>query len=243
MEPNVTHEILDLWERGAGSSALARTMVLWSAATGADDPEAMWTVPLGRCNLELLRLRRRLFGNVMLGYAQCEACGEGNELEVLVDAFLVEGETGARALSVEDYELRLRPLTHGDVRAALRHPPAEQHSVLARRSVAEARVRGDRVDAERLPAHVLERVAKSTDDVDPLAGIELGLACVSCGHEWSVPLDIADYLWREVERRAQRLLDEVSLLARAYGWTEPTALALSPSRKRAYLQRAAAWIS
>ena len=43
-----------------------------------------------------------------------------------------------------------------------------------------------------------------------------------------------------MDARAQRLLMEVHLLARAYGWREADILGMSPARRNAYLQRVAA---
>ena len=40
----------------------------------------------------------------------------------------------------------------------------------------------------------------------------------------------------EVQARARRLLREVDVLARAYGWTEADVLALSEQRRTAYLE-------
>jgi hypothetical protein len=42
-----------------------------------------------------------------------------------------------------------------------------------------------------------------------------------------------------VAARAQRLLMEVHLLARAYSWRESDILAMSPARRNAYLQQVA----
>jgi hypothetical protein len=43
-----------------------------------------------------------------------------------------------------------------------------------------------------------------------------------------------------MDARARALLAEVHSLARAYGWTEPEILALSPQRRAAYLEMAGA---
>jgi hypothetical protein len=72
-------------------------------------------------------------------------------------------------------------------------------------------------------------------EADPLAETLLKLRCAVCSHEWQEPLDIADYLWSEIEARARRLLIEVHSLASAYGWSEADILALSEPRRRLYL--------
>jgi hypothetical protein len=46
-------------------------------------------------------------------------------------------------------------------------------------------------------------------------------------------------VWTELRAHARRLLREVDVLARAYGWTEPDVLALDERRRAAYLELAA----
>ena len=44
-----------------------------------------------------------------------------------------------------------------------------------------------------------------------------------------------DYLWRRVVAEARRLLREVHIIARAYGWSSEAVLALSPARRAAHI--------
>ena len=71
---------------------------------------------------------------------------------------------------------------------------------------------------------------------DPQADVELALSCPACGHAWPAAFDIASFLWTEVDAWARVLLHEIHALASAYGWREADILALSPRRRRAYLE-------
>ena len=71
---------------------------------------------------------------------------------------------------------------------------------------------------------------------DPQALIELQLNCPNCGHTWTALFDIANFLWRELDAWARRTLRDVHKLASAYGWSETQILALSPTRRRLYLE-------
>ena len=51
-----------------------------------------------------------------------------------------------------------------------------------------------------------------------------------------MPFDIVSFFWREIEEFAIRTLREIHALARAYGWAEDQILALSPTRRRCYLE-------
>ncbi|MGW0209347.1 hypothetical protein ACWDZ8_27315, partial [Streptomyces sp. NPDC003233] len=92
------------------------------------------------------------------------------------------------------------------------------------------------VAAEALPEHVRRRVAQAAAAADPAADIRLNLACPACGHAASAELDIASYLWAELDAWARGTLQDVHLLAGHYGWSESEILALSPLRRRYYLE-------
>ena len=60
--------------------------------------------------------------------------------------------------------------------------------------------------------------------------------CPACGHDASITFDVVSYLWNEIDEWAKRVLVEVHVLAAAYGWSERDVLALSPRRRRLYLE-------
>jgi len=72
-------------------------------------------------------------------------------------------------------------------------------------------------------------------DADPLAEVLVDVVCPACDTEFVADLDVGAFVWAEVHGRAQRLLHEVDVLARAYGWTETEVLALGDRRREAYL--------
>ena len=92
----------------------------------------------------------------------------------------------------------------------------------------------------RPDARWLERLEAALESADPHADLSLSLTCSACAATWTTPLDIASYLWVELEDRARQLLDEVHHLARAYGWSEREILSLTQERRTAYLERALA---
>jgi hypothetical protein len=75
---------------------------------------------------------------------------------------------------------------------------------------------------------------------DPDADVRITLACPACGDRSQAHFDIVSYLWSELDDWAQRVLADVHVLARAYGWSEDAILALSPSRRQIYLEMASA---
>ncbi|WP_413811709.1 hypothetical protein [Streptomyces sp. OE57] len=94
----------------------------------------------------------------------------------------------------------------------------------------------DRLPAAELPEPVQRRLAEAAERADPAADVTLNVACPECGEATRAELDIASYLWAELDHWARDLLLDVHLLATAYGWSEPQILALSPLRRRYYLE-------
>ena len=64
----------------------------------------------------------------------------------------------------------------------------------------------------------------------------MDVTCAACGANFQSDLDVAAFVWTEVEAHARRVLLDVDILARAYGWTEGDVLALSEARRAAYLR-------
>jgi hypothetical protein len=72
--------------------------------------------------------------------------------------------------------------------------------------------------------------------MDPCAETLVGLVCPACAHTWLGIFEIMTFLWTAIRARARRLLQEVDVLARVYGWGEADILAMSETRRGWYLQ-------
>ena len=108
--------------------------------------------------------------------------------------------------------------------------------ILFERCLIAAKLGGESVRAEQLPAQVVDAVAKCLAEADPQADVQLDISCPFCGWNWQASFDIVAFLWTEIEARACRLLQDVHVLARAYGWSEREVLDLSPLRRELYLE-------
>jgi hypothetical protein len=134
------------------------------------------------------------------------------------------------------WTVKMRPPTPADLLAAAEVPPGQARAVMLARCVLDARRGGRRVRAADLPAHVQERVAQAAAAHDPRADITFDVSCPECGHRTKALLDPGAFLWAELDAWARGTILDVSLLAAAYGWSEPEVLALSPFRRRHYLE-------
>jgi hypothetical protein len=95
---------------------------------------------------------------------------------------------------------------------------------------------GDEVELPSLPDEVSEAVVAEIARHDPQGDIRFDLVCPDCSHRWEAIFDIVTFAWNEIGAWAGRLLRQVHTLARAYGWREAEILALSPFRRRLYLE-------
>jgi hypothetical protein len=219
-------DILDLWERGSSLHPLDRALLALAVAEPGEPYGALADWPLGRRNVALARLRRECFGSALTGWVACPRCGERLEFSFDAGMLLEEGSDAAAQLSVDGRSFR--PLTSRDLAsvAAEIDERAAAHKLLRRCCAEESNF----TDEE------LEVLGERLAETDPTAETLLDFACAACGHRWREPLDIAAWLWAEIEARARRLLYDVHTLAAAYGWTEREILSLSEPRRAHYLE-------
>lgn len=203
--------LLDAWDAALAAPPGWRPAALVGALEALPWPKlAEWTA--GRVNGRLLDLHAALFGPALEGVTRCPACATAVELALPVAALQAVPALPAPADHPVPTLGRLWQALGSDSDAAARET-----------------LLGATADAD------LEATWAAAD---PLAVTELALTCPACSHHWLEEADLGPFVWRKVDAWAEGLLDEVALLARAYGWRESDVLALPPARRRRYLERA-----
>lgn len=230
-------ELLATWEAGLAEAPAGRALLLHRTARPDLDAGTLPVLPVGAREADLFTLRRALFGERMQVRLECRACGEDMEFDLDAGEF-------ARSLARRDesvvqvreggwaVEFRLPGLA--DLTAAAR--AADPRAALLARCLVSAVRDGAAVAAGELPVPVQRRIAEAVEAADPGGDVTLNVACPECGQATRAELDIASYLWTELDAWARDVLLDVHLLATAYGWSEPEILALSPLRRRYYLE-------
>ena len=234
-----TRELLDVWERGLTRQPERWALLLLEVACPDSTPEELERLSVGERDARLLTLREWAFGGGFNSLANCPACAE--QLELSFEAEDVRAPapsaTGPFRLSVGGHELEFRLPDSLDLLAVSAHAEVDDaRRELFERCLAFASNGGAEVSATALPPEVVEAVSEEMDRLDPQGNVRLNVACPRCGHGWQVLFDICSYLRSELDSWARRLLWEVHLLASAYGWRESDTLALSPRRRRLYVQ-------
>ena len=229
-------ELLGVWERGGRQPPVRRALALLAAACPESTPDALARLSIGQRDARLVTLRGLTFGREFTGLADCPACGEKVELAFRAADLVPDPAPEPPAeleLQVDGRGLRFRVPSSADLLEVGEVDDA---------AVGRARLLDRCLLAWRdhLPEPVIEAVMAAMNRADPLADIQLALACPACGHAWRAGFDIVGYFWREIHAWVCGLLREVHALASAYGWSEADILALSPERRRIYLEMAGA---
>ena len=243
MTPTGPAELLATWEAGLAQHDSGRSLLLHRAARPGAGTDALLSMPIGEREADLFALRRALFGERMQVRVECAECGEAMEFDLDATLFGTRTRTPGGPLRVEEdgWTIEFRLPTVADLAAAgAVRDPAEARRLLVARCTVSAVRGGERVAPERLvallPERVAQRLAEAAAEADPAADVTLNVSCPECGESTPAELDITSYLWTELDTWARDLMLDVHLLATAYGWSEPEILALSPLRRRYYLE-------
>ena len=226
-------ELLVAWEHAYGQRPAVRALTLVAAASGPDDDDPR-SLPVGDRDARLLDLREATFGAALESIAECAACGEKMELSFRTDD--VRAPAAPRAFEpvvMEGYAVDWRLPTGADLASLV--PASDAASRLLESCVVRARRGEDDVPPSELPDGVRAALAMAVERADPQADVELSMACPACAHVNAVPFDVASFFWDELNAWACRTLQDVHLLASAYGWSEREILGMTSFRRQLYL--------
>jgi hypothetical protein len=224
-------EVLALWERACAAGPGARDDALLGDVAPAS---------LSARNAALLALRARLFGATQRLRAACPTCGAALEFAIDCTALArslspAAGAGDVHELLCDGHRVAYRAPDIGDWRAAA--ASSEFVPALVQRCIARCeRETGAPCEPASLPSAVTDALSSALEALEPGASVDFDLRCPECAAHWSAPMDCGAVLYGELRARAESLLAEVDALARAYGWSEAQVLALSATRRAAYLQ-------
>jgi len=220
-------ELLSVWESRNSQLPVQRALTVLAAACPEISCDALARFTIGQRDARLLALQEMTFGPELTGVTDCPECGEKIELSFNSSDIRPPIETEPPtelAVKSNGHEVRFRLPTSADLLAVNSSEQLLKRCLLS--------------GVDHLTGHFVTAVGERMSSADPMADIHLALNCPSCEHKWEAPFDIVAFLWREISAAARRLLREVHTLASAYGWTETEVLALSPARRRMYLEMA-----
>lgn len=231
--------LLAFWERAVAVPAAGRGDALLAAAGHGE------CAGLGARNQRLIDLDRELFGGALELVSHCPSCGTAAQFNGNLAALVGRPEVAAEShrLDRDGLSIEFRLPDAGDVEVASRGDPDPETFALRllERCVHSCRRGdGDTVALDALPMDLLDAVSQRMEALDPAASIAFDIGCPACDARWTAPLDVPQMVWRRLQSAAETLFLEIDALARAYGWSERDILGLTPLRRAAYLQMAAA---
>jgi len=243
MAPLSAPDILRVWEAAASQDPVARALTILAAQTHGGSRNTLADLGVGQRDARLFAIREETFGPTLNGLSPCPRCEAPVEFTLEIPELRASvsppPERAEATLAIEKWSLRYRLPTSRDLATAARADDGAARRILAERCVLTAECDGAQVEAAHLPPEIVSQLSRAMVELDPVADVLLDFVCPTCGHAGQTLLDIASYLWEEIRAEALRLLREVHVLARAYGWREADILALSAARRRAYLELAA----
>jgi hypothetical protein len=233
-------KILRAWEVGAGLHLIDKALVILGEAFPGSSPDEWARLCPGKRNDCLLAVREETFGKEFHGISKCPQCGEGFDFIAQSDEF----RSGKWDEWDNDYEIRwenqkmrLRMFDSFDLAAAAGCPDVESaRNLLAKRAAGKGFRDGKEASESRFPEGVVRAISEKLSRCDPMAAMKMEADCPECGKNLLIPFNILSFLWKEIEAGAKRLLREVNLLARHYGWREADILSMSSARRHYYLE-------
>ncbi|TVO67367.1 hypothetical protein [Denitromonas ohlonensis] len=225
--------LLSVWEQGARRHPIDRALLLYALAAPEQPADRLADMPIGARNAALMALRRASFGGHLASWVDCPACGERMEFALDAADLPPAPPFSTEPIVVGGHRFRRPSSRH---LAALVN--ADDPELAARQLLRECAESAEALpDDEAALAELLDAAEAAIEAADPWAELSLAVVCPACAHQTEASFDIASYLWEELDSHARRLLDDIHALAAAYGWTEPEVLALSDTRRAAYLAR------
>ena len=223
--------MLEAWEDGRAARSGERGLILLRLAEPTLGEDACRAFSVGRRDAALLDLHERLVGPAAHALVNCPACAEPLEFDVPLAAIRV---------TPHDQPPARFEAAHGDGAFTFRLPTAGDLAGLGAVAADDLISLCLLEDAAPAAPEVMEAleaaIGEAVTTYDPQAVVALALDCPACAAHWRSPFDIVEFLWRWFDGFARGLLEDVHVIASAYGWSEDQIRALPPQRRQRYLE-------
>ncbi len=241
MHPLSAAELLHIWEIGQSQSYTRKALLVLMAAF-PNEVETLAQMPIGERDSKLLSVREALFGRDLISMALCESCGERLELafrtsDIHASVDYAEQVDSELKLEVARHHVLFRLPNSVDLEALEASRPTDAQAFLLEKCIVKVTKGKKRLASSELPEEVAEAVMSKMAEIDPQAEVQIALTCPACQNDWLAPFDILTFLWQELTAWAQRMIQEVHVLASVYGWPERAILEMTPLRRKLYLDQ------
>ncbi len=239
MRPLTATELLQVWERSLNQTILEKTFNLLATACSAADTKDIGHLSIGERDARLLQLREWTFGSRLQNMIKCPQCNEVIEWQSDTNKLYLQPippDLSVRTFEMEKDSIHIRfrlPDSHDVLNAATNK---EGNKTILQNCILEISSKNGTPDVRELTEEIWMTLNDRMAKEDPQANISISLDCPSCFYRWEAVFDIVSFFWAEINNWATRILQEVYLLARAFGWSEKDILNMSSRRRQLYIQ-------
>jgi len=210
------------------------TALLAQCSEGAD-ADSWWAAPVGARIAALLRLTELSDRQATLELTlRCPhaACHAGFDVSLPIDQLIAHATRVDRIpVSLPDGQvLIVRPPTGDDLRRWSRASYPAPHAAIVGMTDALV-VEGQVSDDDGATLSVIETALA---EHDPLVDFTVSCVCPTCAVPSEIGLDLERVALDRLTAIRAALLDEVHVLASAYGWSEREILGIAPERRGRY---------
>lgn len=233
------HDELLLLERDGGLTTAVALVASRARQPSGGQLDAA-ALPVGDVDALLAELRARVLGDRLIAEGRCPSCDGAVDIDFSLDAFrehrAPRRARGAASASepawwrLERHSVEFRLPTAGDVLAA-------QEADDPTASIAAACVRsGDAGHDYAVPRAALTAAERAMAALAPVLRDDVEGRCPDCGAVVALDVDVRELCLAELRFLAHGVLEDVHLLAGAYGWAELAILDLPTARRSAYVE-------
>ncbi|WP_406224118.1 hypothetical protein [Streptomyces canus] len=227
--------LLDAWGQASVAPVAGRGAVLVRFAGLCPDLDCALDLGVGECAALAALAHATAFGREVAGVITCSSCGELLSAQVSLptaeELVTAAAASGPRQVSVGEFTVRAPTIR--DLLAAAASPD-RACAVLLSRCV--LRGDGSPVDPAELTQEEKSLLDEAAEAITAATMTTLCVRCPACGEHVRAALDTAAVLCDRIAIAAPALMEEVAVLAEAFGWSEADLLSMPAARRAAYLE-------
>lgn len=236
------NDIIKIWECGQNQHSLDRAITILSVGHPELTRDQLAFLSIGQRDRYLLDLHEKNFGSIFSCFSKCPNCKKSLEFKLLTSDLrslqptTSNGKEDSWELSEENIKLKFRLPNSIDIaEAAICNGKERARSLILKRCILEATNNEKIIEIDSISDEILNKLEILMADLDQQAEIIFDLKCPECGFTRKMLFDITSFFWNEISVQARLLLNEVHILAYAYGWREKDILSMSSLRRKHYL--------
>lgn len=235
-------QLLLVWEQAHNYSLLQKTLLLLNLVTPESEKRDVELLSIGQRDTHLLKLRNYLFGSTLHNTTNCPNCKSKLEWDMNLGDLIIQ-ETDkheylrVHSLNMDDFQIKFRLPNSKDIIQFLSEngDKTKPYSFLRYCILEIVSVKSNK-KIQSVPENIINALIERISELDPAADIRINISCPSCGYKWEAIFDIMSYLWSEIDNWAHKTLQEVYILASAFGWPEKDILNMDAKRRQTYIE-------